>query len=89
MSLTNRTLFPMTFGRDVDYETNPQMTYLDRRTGYVVWLSGEAYSGSIGRWKRDVRDRGAVHAFYAYQEERIEKLAEEFLRENGICSEWR
>ena len=49
----------------------------------------EAYSGSIGRWKRDVGDEGAVHAFHAYQEERIVELAEEFLRENTIVPEWR
>ena len=28
----------MAFGRDVDYEAYPQSTYLDRRTGDVVWL---------------------------------------------------
>ena len=49
----------------------------------------EAYSGSIGRWKRDVGDEGAVHAFHAFQEERIVELAEEFLRENTIVPEWR
>ena len=49
----------------------------------------EAYSGSIGRWKRDVGDEGAVHAFHAFQEERIVELAEEFLRKNTIVPEWR
>ena len=34
----DRTLFTMAFGRDVDYEAYPQSTYLDRRTGGVVWL---------------------------------------------------
>ena len=48
-----------------------------------------AYSRSIGRWKRDVRDEGAVRAFHAYQEEGIDKLADEFLRENGVVPEWR
>ena len=28
----------MAFGRDVDHEAYPQSTYLDRRTGDVVWL---------------------------------------------------
>ena len=51
--------------------------------------AGEAYSGSIGRWKRDVRDEEAVHAFQAFQEEQIAKLAEEFLLENGVVPEWR
>ena len=48
-----------------------------------------AFSGSIGRWKRDVADEGAVHAFHASREEQISELAEEFLRENGIVPEWR
>ena len=147
-------LFMMAIGRDVDFhDACPQSTYLDRRTGEVVWLyeddddaygevgipaeenregrervaaeperyleipgldhgdhhdilrqflrsdwtgddarwrrAGEAYSGSIGRWKRDVRDEEAVHAFHAFQEEQIAKLAEEFLLENGVVPEWR
>ena len=49
----------------------------------------EAYSGSIGRWKRDVRDDGALHAFYAFRDGQIERLAEEFLRDNGIVPQWR
>ena len=150
----DRTVFMMAFGRDVDFhDACPQSTYLDRRTGEIVWLyeddddafgevgipaeenregrervaaeperyleitgldhgdhheilrqflrsdwtdddvlrrrAEEAYSGSIGRWKRDVCDEGAVHAFYAFQEERIAKLADAFLRENGIVPKWR
>ena len=34
----DRTLFTMAFGRDVDDESYPQSTCLDRRTGAVVWL---------------------------------------------------
>lgn len=41
--------------------------------------AGQVYSGSIGRWKRDVGNDEAVHAFYAFREEEIDKLAEEFL----------
>ena len=56
----------------------------------ALWQrAAQAYSGSIGRWKRDVRDRGAVLAFHAFQEERIAKLSEEFLSENGIVPQWR
>ena len=149
-----RSMFELAFGRDVDHdELYPQLNYLDRHTGEVVWLYendedapmvagiaeeenregrervatepgryleipgldhgehheilrdflrsdwtddeerwrrvAEAYSGSIGRWKRDVRDREAVHAFYDFQDKRIRALAEEFLRENGIDPEWR
>ena len=43
----------------------------------ALWRrAGEAYSGSIGRWKRDVHDEGAVHDFL---DERIANLAEAFL----------
>ena len=154
MLVIDRMLFTMAFGRDVDFHDSfPQSTYLDRRTGEVIWLyeddedaygeagipaeenrqgrkrvaaeperyleiagfdHGEhheilrqflrsdwtdddarwrsadaAYSGSIGRWKRDVRDEGAVHSFYDFQEKRIAELAEELLRENGIVPDWK
>jgi len=49
----------------------------------------QAYSGSIGRWKRDIDNDEAVHAFYAFQEDEIAKRAEEFLTENGITPRWR
>ena len=47
-----------------------------------------AYSGSIGRWIRDVGDEGAIRAFREYQETQIAAMAEGFLRENGIVPEW-
>lgn len=54
-----------------------------------LWQSAaQAYSGSIGRWKRDVPDLRAVHAFHAFREESIIELAEEFLAENGIEPRW-
>ena len=154
MLVIDRMLFTMAFGRDVDFhDMYPQTTYLDRRTGDVVWLyeddedaygeagipaeenrqgrervaaeperyleipgldhgehhevlrqflrsdwtgddarwrrAAAAYSGSIGRWKRDVRDEGAVHGFHEFQEKRIVELAEEFLRENEIVPDWK
>lgn len=49
----------------------------------------EAYSGSIGRWKRDVQDKDIVFAFYAFREERIGNRAEAFLRKNGVLPKWR
>ena len=49
----------------------------------------DAYRGSIGKWKRDVRDEDAVDAFYAFREAEIVAMAEEFLRENGIEPIWR
>ena len=37
----DRDLFTMAFGRDVDFhDTVPQLIYLDRQTGDVVWLYG-------------------------------------------------
>lgn len=150
----DRALFTMAFGRDVDYhDTVPQLIYLDRQTGDMVWLYGsdedadkeagipaddnrkgrqaieaepdryleipgldhddhhrilrrflwsdwtrdkarrqraeDAYRGSIGKWKRDVQDEDAIHAFYEFREAEIEAMAEEFLRENGIDPIWR
>ena len=56
----------------------------------IRWCRVEAaYSGSIGRWKRDVRDEEAVHAFHDFQEKRMAELAEEFLLENVIVPEWK
>ena len=49
----------------------------------------DAYRGSIGKWKRDVRDEEAVDAFYAFREAEIVAMAEEFLRENGIEPVWK
>ena len=48
-----------------------------------------AYSGSIGRWMRDVGHEEAVRAFRAYREARIAAMAEEFLRDNGVVPEWK
>lgn len=50
--------------------------------------AAQAYSGLIGRWKRDVSNHGAVQAFHAFREERIAKMVEEFLAENGIEPRW-
>ena len=150
----DRALFTMAFGRDVDYhDTVPQLIYLNRQTGDIVWLYGsdddaymeagipaddnregrqaidaepdryleipgldhddhhrilrrflrsgwtrdearrqrveDAYAGSIGKWKRDVGDEDAIHAFYDFRDAEIEAMAEEFLRENGIDPIWR
>lgn len=154
MAAIDKMLFLLAFGRDVDYhDVYPQLTYLDRRTGDMVWLyesdddaymetgipaednlaerqrvaaepsryleipgldhgdhhdilrrflrsdwtddcalrqrAADAYSGSIGRWKRDVRDDGAVRAYDAFWDQRIEVLAREFLEVNGIVMQWR
>jgi hypothetical protein len=46
------------------------------------------YSGSIGRWKKAVRNRDIVHAFYDFRDRRVAELAEEFLRDHGIAPDW-
>lgn len=48
----------------------------------------DAYSGSIGRWKRAVCDLETVNAFHAFQDARIATLAEDFLQVNGIIPNW-
>ncbi len=47
----------------------------------------DAYSGSIGRWKRAV-PRNVVHAYYDFCDRQMQRRAEEFLREHGIVPEW-
>jgi len=51
--------------------------------------AAEAYFGSIGGWKKNVGDQGAIHAFYDSQDAQINELAEEFLRENDIIPDWK
>lgn len=150
----DKDMFLMAFGRDADrYAMGPDLSYLDRRTGEVMWIfktdeeaelrgcspadgnrrdhrhaeaepdrfleipglrhndhhdflkaflkshwssderrrlnAEEAYSGSIGRWKRQVRDEEAVRAFYDFRDDLITKWAEEWLRDNGIVAVWR
>jgi hypothetical protein len=60
------------------------------------WTADEAlrreveacYSGSIGRWKKAVRNRDIVHAYYDFRDRRVAELAEEFLRDHGIAPDW-
>jgi len=48
----------------------------------------DAYTGSIGRWKRSVSD-SVVHAFHAFHDHQIEHMAEAFLREHSIQPQWK
>ncbi len=48
----------------------------------------DAYSGSIGRWKRAV-PRNVVHAYHDFCDTQIQHMAENFLREHGIAPEWK
>ncbi len=47
-----------------------------------------AYSGSIGRWKRTVRGERAIDAFHDFQERKTAEMAEDFLRAHGIDPDW-
>ena len=51
--------------------------------------AAEAYFGSIGGWKREVRDEEAVYAYRDFRDAQVARHAEGFLRENGIVPEWR
>jgi len=56
----------------------------------VLWAKAhDAYSGSIGGWKEEVDDQGAVNSYYEFRERRIRELAEAFLNEHGIQPVWR
>ena len=61
----DKILFTMAFGRDVDYhDVVPQLTYLDRHTGDVIWVyeaDDDAYmeAGIPADDNRQVRERVA------------------------------
>ena len=58
MLVIDRMLFTMAFGRDVDFhDMYPQTTYLDRRTGDVVWLYEDDYRNRGALWYLSVMDR--------------------------------
>ena len=48
----------------------------------------DAYTGSIGKWKRRV-ERSTVIAFHEFEREFVSKMGEEFLEANGIKPQWR
>jgi hypothetical protein len=54
----------------------------------LAQLARESYSGSIGGWRDTVNNDHAVHSYFKFRERKIESMAEDFLRENGIEPEW-
>jgi len=47
----------------------------------------DAYSGSIGRWKKSMWEENGsdvVHAWDGYRDERIDEMIDEFLRKHGF-----
>src|SRR6266542_3821534 len=49
----------------------------------------EAYSGSIGGWKRAVPDEAIVHRFYQFCDDAVLVRAEAFLQGHGMHVVWR
>jgi len=48
-----------------------------------------AYSGSVGGWKKSQEDESIAHAFYDYRDQSTTQMAEDFLRKHGIEPDWR
>jgi hypothetical protein len=49
----------------------------------------DAYFGSIGGWKKSLKDERILYAFYDYRDRKTKKMADEFLREHGVDPEWK
>ena len=48
-----------------------------------------AYFGSIGGWLQSVEDEGTKDAYYNFRDQKVQQLAEEFLRQHGIDPAWK
>ena len=51
-------------------------------------IAQNAYTGSIGGWKKTVADLGVIGAYQKLRDEMIAELAEAFLLQNGVKFEW-
>jgi hypothetical protein len=51
-------------------------------------LVRSAYFGSIGGWKKAIRDEKVIHAYYQFRDQRIVELADEFLSSHGVKVDW-
>ena len=52
-------------------------------------IAQDAYTGSIGRWKKAVADSDIVRAYQQFRDAKIAELAKDFLLENNVEFEWR
>jgi hypothetical protein len=52
-------------------------------------IAQDAYTGSIGRWKKIVTDPDVIQAYQQFHDKKVAKLAEEFLVQNDVKVEWR
>jgi len=51
-------------------------------------MARNAYAGSIGGWKKTVRDETVIHAYYRFRDLRIIEMAAEFLSSHGVNVDW-
>ncbi len=51
-------------------------------------MARNAYAGSIGGWKKTVRDETVIHAYYRFRDLRIIEMADEFLSSHGVNVDW-
>ncbi len=47
-----------------------------------------AYFGSIGGWKKTIKNEDVVRAYYQFRDQKMGELAEEFLLDNGVTVDW-
>ena len=48
----------------------------------------EAYFGSIGGWKKAIKNENVIRAYHAFCDRKMVELAEEFLLDNGVRIDW-
>ena len=48
-----------------------------------------AYYGSIGGWKKTIKNEDVIRTYYRFRDTKMIELAEEFLVENGVEVEWK
>ncbi len=81
------------FAAGLDHGDHHDILRAFLRSGWTedenLWHSTyDLYTGSIGRWKKALRDRRVLDAYHAFRDRRIAELAEDFLREHGIAPDW-
>jgi hypothetical protein len=47
-----------------------------------------AYFGSIGGWKKTIRDEAVMRAYYRFRDQRIVDMADAFLSGHGVNVDW-
>ena len=52
-------------------------------------IAQNAYTGSIGGWKKTMADQDVIRAYHQFRDQKIPELAEAFLLQNDVMVEWR